>query len=734
MKKLHLFLILALLPLLIKAQWSTSPSENTQVTNLNGEQCIPKIGHCPNGDIYIAYFSPENGNYNVRAQRYDYQGNQIWQDNGMLISDNPSMSWLTDWDMTADKEGNMVLAFQDIRDGEAINNIYAYKISPSGEFMWGGDGFLVSHQGEMNVSPKICITEANNVVIAYQSDYSTYCQKYSPTGQLLWTNAMVETGTLSYTWPQLMPVGNDDFIMKYYEDSGPSYSPTRHLYVQRYNSEGTAVWAEPAPISTAGGISAWTQILSMKNDGNDGVFIAWHDGRNSDWNSYSYIQYVSANGEVKFTPNGVLLSTIVADNQFYPKIAVPENGECVYIFWKETDGAQNQHGIFGQKVSFNGDIMWDDFGKPFFNIGETFYNIVEARSIDNDVILFYEKENGINCTSINAMRVDTDGNTVWQQENVAITSAISEKVHIFVSEQTQGQWLLAWEDDRNNDNTDIYAQNISPEGDLGPITIVETGIIEGNITFQYGEADMSLTTISDGTNTYTPDNNGHFSFEITTGEHTITFSNPYTTTVEEIVTIEANQTETLNITLDIINTDITIKAIDQSNTPLIEYGLIVNFELQAPDGTTYSGSIDEENYLLECAPCGHYTGTATYEGLSEPVNITAYIDYYFNTITFNFIITSLIETETQNGLSVYPNPMSSSSFVKIQLSEPQSGSFSLTDIKGNTISRSDRINFQAKGETFLFEELFNVKYLSSGVYQIEFNGEKQHYLTKVIVK
>lgn len=726
MKKLYLFLTFALLPFLALSQWSNDHATNIQVTNHEGEQVIPKVDYCPNGDFYVGYFSGENGNYNVRLQLYDFQGNQLWEDNGILISNHPSMSWLTDWDMKADKEGNAILAFQDIRDGSEINNVYAYKISSSGEFLWGDDGILVSLQGQMNASPKVCVTAVNNVIIAYMSDNSVFFQKYAPDGQALWTKKFEETSTTNYTWPQLMAVGEDDFIMKYFEDSGPFYSPDRYVYVQRYDTNGEGVWAQPAPVSTAGSISAWTQIFSMKNDGNDGVFISWHDGRTSDWNSYSYLQYVDANGQVMFTQNGVLLSTLYNDNQFYSQLVVPENHEFVYVFWYETDSNQTQYGIFGQKVSYSGEILWGDIGIPFFNIGSLYYNVVDVKNVGNDAVLFYEKENGTNATSINAMRIDPDGNTVWQEESVAISSTPNEKIHIVVSEPFENQWILAWEEDRS-DNSDVFAQNLTFEGNIGL-----SGTVEGTISFQNGEADMSLTTISDGTNTYTPDENGNYSIGVPIGEQTITFSNPYTTAVEETVMVEGGQTETLDIILDVIKTDITVFAVDQYGTPLNEYGLIVVFDLQSPEGT-YSGIIEGESFSIQCAPYGSYTGTAYYEN-SEPVSVGAEIDNSSNTINFVFLLTSLQEIGTQNNLLIYPNPISNNATLRIWLSEIQSGSFVLTDIKGNLISRTDKIDFRLGETTFLLNELFNTKSLSTGVYQIEFRGEKQHYLIKTIVK
>ncbi|KAF0196135.1 MAG: hypothetical protein FD166_2620 [Bacteroidetes bacterium] len=37
-------------------QWSNNAAVNNAICGLTGEQAIPKIATCPNGDTYIGYF------------------------------------------------------------------------------------------------------------------------------------------------------------------------------------------------------------------------------------------------------------------------------------------------------------------------------------------------------------------------------------------------------------------------------------------------------------------------------------------------------------------------------------------------------------------------------------------------------------------------------------------------------------------------------------------------------
>ena len=326
MKKRAFLTILfcAIFTIALYAEWSSDPAINTVVCNLPGEDAIPKVVAGPTGDIYIGYFSSAEGNYNVRLQRYDSAGNPQWEANGILISDHTSMSWLTDWDMTVDQDNYAILTFQDIRNA-GNNNVYAYRISSDGSFMWGSDGLELSNTTDFDVSPKVTVTSAGNAVIAWNSGDISRLQKISPDGTLQWgATGITISGANRYSWPQPIAVENDNVIVKYFDDSGPVWAPTRHIYSQKYNTDGNAVWAQPCAISTAGAITAWTQILPIVPDENYGFFIGWYDDRDNNLNADIYVQHVNSSGTCLFTTNGILASTNEYNEHYYPNSDKPK--------------------------------------------------------------------------------------------------------------------------------------------------------------------------------------------------------------------------------------------------------------------------------------------------------------------------------------------------------------------------------------------------------------------------
>jgi hypothetical protein len=448
------------------SQWSTDPSINNALGTVPGEEAIPKVA-TESGVTYVSWFSNEAGNYNVRLQKFDVYGNKLWAEGGILISDNQQETSLTDWDMTVDQQEHAILVWPDIRTG--YNDIFAYRISPEGDFVWGEDGLQLSTGEAYDASPKVTVTNAGNAYFAWQAEDVIIGQKISPDGTLLWgPNGQTLSGANTYSWPQLLPVGEDDIILKFFEDSGPYWAPTRHVFAQRFDGTGNMVWPQPAIISDAGGITAWTQIFPFINDGNDGFFIAWHDDRDNNTLANMWVQHIGNDGSVLFPEDGVEVSTMPNRHHFYAQISLPEGSEDIFIFWNEMDANQNDRGIYGQKVSPDGTRLWTDNGKKFIEISSLNVYPLAGRSAGQDMVVFYEEYfNGVE-GKVKAMRLDADGNYVWTPNMIDLCTVQSEKVHTEVSELNNGQWIAVWEDSRNG-GRDIYGQNIKLDGTLGPI-------------------------------------------------------------------------------------------------------------------------------------------------------------------------------------------------------------------------------------------------------------------------
>lgn len=533
----------------LTAQWSNDAGINNAICDLNGEQAIPKVVTSSVGDTYIGWFSNDSGNYDVRLQRLDQMGNELWAQDGIVVSDNPAMSWLTDWDMTVDDDNHAILTFQDIRNA-GNNNIYAYRISPDGTSVWGEDGLELSNSGAFDVSPKVCMTSTGNIVVTWQADNVIIMQRITSNGTLIWgPNGITLSCADTYSWPQPFAVEDDHILLKFFHDTGPSYAPTRHCYIQKYDNDGNAAWANDTIVSNAGGISAWTQVFNIISDENNGCFISWHDSRGGGTISYPFVQHVNSDGTVAFAANGTQLSTEADRQNFYPESVYDAVNDELITYWFQTNGSQSNYGITGQKLDVNGDLQWGANGNNLINISTLYVQLIAVRAASADLILLYEEYTDVTNAYVKAIKLDTDGNYLWPDEQITMCSVASSKVHSVASQFANNQIIASWEDDRNGPK-DIYAQNINFDGTLGVSTVNST--IEGTVTLNGGSGNVEDVEITAEAITVNPDANGDYIITIVPGTYDVTaeLEGYDLATIEEVVVTEGNATTGVDFTLE----------------------------------------------------------------------------------------------------------------------------------------------------------------------------------------
>ncbi len=377
MKHLCLLVLACLVWTTVCAQWSVDPQSPNLIAGYPGDQSMPKVAITTSGNTYICRFDNSSGGYKVYLNLLSREGNALWTDpNGLLVSEHAQMSWLTEYDLTVDNDGNAVIVFQDIRNAGA-NNVVAYKISPQGTFLWGPDGIALSSDTDTeisNMSPVVFNSADNSTYAAWQrmgTTTSTTIQRLNSAGQKLWGENGLTVSSINsrITWPQIIQSDGDNILLKYYSDTGPVYAPTRHLYVAKYTPEGQQLWN--TVMTDAGGMTAWQQLIPFESDGSGGAVLAWYEDRDSNMDNDIYAQRVTSAGSITMPEDGALVSVDPANQQYYPEVAVDTSNQEIFVFFRVTDANQSSWGLARQKLNFNGNRLW----------GETAVNFVisEAR-------------------------------------------------------------------------------------------------------------------------------------------------------------------------------------------------------------------------------------------------------------------------------------------------------------------------------------------------------------------
>jgi hypothetical protein len=561
MKRNLIFLSILIIFTALFGQWSPNPALNLKVTNATNEEVIPKIAYCPNGDVWVSWFSMENQNYNVRAQKFSFDGVAQFPLDGILVSNNTQMSWLTDWDMKVDSENNCILSFLDIRTGN--QDIYVYKISPTGQMLWGNNGIAVSNDAVEDYTPVLAVTDQNNVIVAWMTDVDLKVQKINADGTLATAQPLImHEENYRFTWPQIFPQTNDSFIMKYAKDSGPFYAVVRLVYAQKYDSSVNPVWTAPTVITDQGGISSWTQIFSSDTDADGGFSICWYEDRDFDQMRNVYVQHVNADGSIAFAPNGIQPTVSATTQHFYPVTAYDSVNNKTYVVWSETDGSQNLRGLRVQAIDQQGQKLFGDEGLNLIPLGGLSPMPIKADIVNGDLIAFFSSSlNGSAVDSeLRAVRINAAGDFVWESDFVSLKNIASASVHEEVADFQSNQALIIWEDDRSGTNN-LYIQNINANGTLG-VQQNPTGIA-GNITLNGGSGLVQNVVITVGTNTVSPNLDGSYFIELAPGSYSLTAHlDGYHDSTMVNITVDAGQITSVNITLNYITAN------DNNNNPV----------------------------------------------------------------------------------------------------------------------------------------------------------------------
>ncbi len=430
-----------------------------------------------------------------------------------------------------------------------------------------------------------------------------------------------------------MPVGDDEFIMKFFEDSGPGYSPFRKILAQRFDSNCQPVWPNNTLVYDQGSINGWYQILPFINDGNDGFYIAWYDYRLSGTIASAWVQHVNANGQPQFQSNGVLLSTSDATHQFYPFIASPADDPNLYVFWREVNSLQTQWGLYGQKISPEGQRLWGDIGKVLIPVSSLSVSPQYTTSIESDILFVYTQSNGGSNEAIKATRLDSNGNSVWEGGSIDVSSTVSLKSRIEVSKFDGNQWVISWNDSRDG-GFNIYAQNLLPDGSMGA-----QGTISGTVTIENNLALVTEVVIAVGFNTTYPNEQGYYSIDLPVGTYSVSASHPFTLTqvIENVVVNSGGEPSTVNFELTMLRRDMSCQAIDQYGNQIHN----VEVTIQGPEDS-YTGLTSSSPLVFENVPYGQYTGIAL-AGTTPPtmVQVETVINGFNGVITFIFDVEEL---------------------------------------------------------------------------------------------
>ena len=469
-KMLVLMGLLALVARGATAQWSSDPAVNLPIADGPGVEVVPQCAATSDGGCYVGWFdSPGLGDYKVFIQRLSPSGEEMLPHNGVLVSDHPSKTFLYDWAMITDRHDNVVLAFCDIREGDF--RPYIYKLDSDGNFLWGADGIALAQSDEVFWGfPDLTETASGDIVVVWpdgEKDTAIMMQRLSPAGDLLLGAGGLQIGGQSgknaYA-AKVIPSDEDNVIVAWSPDY--NYSAKRQITAQKFDPAGTPLWEDQVDVFNREAMVMGT-YFSLLPDGVDGGFLAWT--KTEDLKFTCQVQHLTSEGLELFPHNGLNVFPESEHQQLYPTLNHdPATGE-IWLFSRSQSVGGAAWGLTGQKLASDGSHLWGLAGRELLPVDSTLKYAPRSLLVPGSGAMVFQVTG---CTQpededilIGAL-VDDDGDFVWPEDFVVMSSFLSDKSNLRVIMGSDGVAKTIWNDQLDG-RCDIYGQNLNPDGTLG---------------------------------------------------------------------------------------------------------------------------------------------------------------------------------------------------------------------------------------------------------------------------
>lgn len=331
------------------------------------------------GSIFVLasnFLSP----YQFIIWKLDKNGNHLWSQNGIVVTDNTSNSYYSQ--LIPNNEGGVFFGWT--RGDQAfIDQVYVQQLNATGQKMWGTDGIRVS-SGPANAILGIDMFAPDgvgggyvvwNTEIGKTATVGVYVQHIGASGNLLFGATGKELANSSGRVRHTNIIRNmfDEMIVTWTMEVNQS----TQVYGQKIDATGSFSWPADKQLTfyTVNGHSpsgTGKKYAVPANDG--GLFILHSDG----WADAKLVR-IGRDGTSVWGQDGISITQggIVS---YVPKIC--ESNNAVYIAYREwishypdfDASLPATQFTFAQKISYSGERLWGDKGTQLCNVSATEYH------------------------------------------------------------------------------------------------------------------------------------------------------------------------------------------------------------------------------------------------------------------------------------------------------------------------------------------------------------------------
>ena len=404
-----------------------------------------------------------------------------WIDGGLPIRQGVHVEWMR---TAAEDDGTLIIVWSDTRNG--VRDMYAQKITPDGNFLWGDGGALVAGSVGRQEDPIMVSDGQNGAYIIWQDyrdeaeDGDVYAQHLDSNGNMLWD-------------PDGVPLSNQPGVQKYHnlcvDGNGGAYAVWADQNTGGYfgtvlgdNENDILEVGIGVPISTR--LESWSGF-SLEYAGAGEAVMTWVDETGNGYDIRA--QRIGAGAQPLWTTaeEGGIVVCDAPDDQSKMKVTpawteMPNSdGQFdtgAIITWRD-NRFDDDGDVYMQVLDQEGNFLFEENGRAVCDDpGQQTAPRVKTNQW-NTYIVWEDKRNDSGDENVDiyaqklCMRSDICsggyGSYMWEDNGQPISTAGGSQDQVRLMADQDGVFFV-WEDGRDNGDyvwNDIYLQHINHDSD-----------------------------------------------------------------------------------------------------------------------------------------------------------------------------------------------------------------------------------------------------------------------------
>ena len=237
-------------------------------------------------------------------------------------------------------------------------------------------------------------------------------------------------------------------------------------------------------------------------DGSGGAYVVWADNRSGDWDIFAH--RVNAWGQVYWPvpQNGTPVRTGL-NNHTDPQVINDGNGNAIFVWVNQNNNGATD--IYANLFDGTGNFLWGPTGVALVQAQhDQFSPALISDGSGGAIVAWTDNRNNDNSqVDVYVRRVASGGGPQWTSDGVAIGTSTNAQTSPKLVSDGLGGAIIVWEDNRTDGITkDIYAQRVNSVGAVqwpaNGVALVTASGNQENIAVTADGAGGAIVTWKDG--------------------------------------------------------------------------------------------------------------------------------------------------------------------------------------------------------------------------------------------